>query len=264
MKSLCVVKVGGALVDSQESLNVLSGQLTALTGDWSVIVVHGGGPQATRMAKQYGHSPRIVEGRRVTTSLDLEIIQATVCGLVNTRLVGAMNAHGVKAVGFSGASASTVEVVRRPPWEINGEMIDFGFVGDIKSVHPAAILALVQHGYVPVVASLGIDASGQTYNVNADTTAAEIAVAVGADRLLLVTDSGGLYRNDLLVQECDEALFSSGRQTGWISGGMIVKLKTGLDALKKGVPQVRIVASDAIASGAGTKLVQHVDLVEAQ
>jgi acetylglutamate kinase len=254
MRPLHVVKIGGALVDSQDCLSEITSAIARMAVEQSVVVVHGGGPQATRMAKAYGHVPKIVDGRRVTSALDLAIIQATVCGIVNSQLVSALVGAGVSAVGLSGASAETVQVTKRPPWTIRGESVDFGFVGDIDAINPSVLRLLLSEGHTPVVAGVGIDAAGQVYNVNADTTAAAIASAIGADELSIVTDSAGLRHAGETVASCDPDLFERGRQEGWIDGGMLVKLTAGFNASSNGVPTVRIVGSDGLGTTAGTLL----------
>lgn len=263
MKPVCVVKIGGALIASGESVDLLSAKIDALARTSRVVVVHGGGPQATRMAATYGHRPIIVEGRRVTTALDLEIIQATVCGTVNSQLVAALVGKGRQAVGLSGAAAATVAVTKRPPWQINGETVDFGFVGDIKHVDPTLTELLVRAGYLPVMATIGIDEAGALYNVNADTTASAVAVSLQADRFCIVTDSGGLQRDGRLITACDEAMFEAGASEQWITDGMLVKLKAGFAALDGGVDRVELVGIEGIVDGTGTQLVAPAETVEA-
>jgi len=263
MKPVCVVKIGGALVDSGEAVLTLAVQMSELVKGYEIVVVHGGGPQATRMAAKYGHRPVIVEGRRVTSALDLELIEATVCGTVNSQLVAAFVGKGLRAVGMSGAAAGTVSVTKRPPWNVNGETIDFGLVGDIEHVDPTVIKLLVGAGYLPVVATIGIDREGELYNVNADTTASAVAAALGAERFCIVTDSRGLRKDDLLIDSCDEALFQSGKSEGWIADGMLVKLNAGFTALSQGVERVELVGFDVIVEGIGTRLVQSAETVGA-
>lgn len=263
MKPICVVKVGGALVDSADALPVLASRISILHKDWSVVIIHGGGPQATRLARLLGREPVIVEGRRVTSSLDLEIIVSSVCGAVNTQLVAALTGVGLPAVGTSGAAANMVLVTKRPPWELNGEIVDFGYVGDIDEINPSPILSLLENGYLPVVATVGVDGSGQLYNVNADTTASAVAVAIRAQRFCLVTGSGGLRKAGRIVHYCDDELYRSGWEEGWIKDGMLVKLKAGFAAVRSGVDRVEIVGVDNLIGKGGTELVQSTASVEA-
>lgn len=263
MKPVCVVKIGGAIADSSEAVQTLASQIAMLAKQHQVVIVHGGGPQATRMAAEYGHRPIIVEGRRVTSAIDLEIIQATVCGVVNSQLVASLVGAGVHAVGISGAAAATVAVTKRPPWQVNGETVDFGFVGDIKHVDPTLVELLLRAGYVPVVATIGIDEAGDLYNVNADTTAAAIAVALRAERFCIVTDSAGLHKNGMPIAACDDVLFEVGKAEKWITGGMLVKLKAGFAALDEGVERVELIGFDGLLAQGGTRLVRSTETVDA-
>ncbi len=238
-----VVKIGGALVT--KDLVGFWTNVRALKSTQPVIVVHGGGPEATRVARMLGHEPEIVQGRRVTTERDLEIMKWVARGSLNTRLVGQALASGVDAVGLSGVDARLVRVERRPPWQIDGRSVDFGFVGDILNVDTRVLDALLAAGLTPVIGPLGVDDAGQAYNVNADTIASSIAQAVGATLLMLVTETGSLRNgadgSGSAVSHCSRAAFEAGIKEGWISGGMRVKLQVALDALEAGVPEVVIV-----------------------
>ena len=259
-RPITVVKIGGALLGDEGRLGVLWDGVHELSRHASVVIVHGGGPQLTEMARRLGHEPRIVQGRRVTTDLDLDIMHWTVRGSLNTRLVAAAGARGIRAVGISGVDGPSVVVNRRPPWRIQGEEVDFGWVGDVDRIETGLIQSLLASGFVPVIAPVAVDASGQTYNVNADTVAQSIARALNASRLLLVTESGGVRRDatqaDSLLDRVDAATFETGKSEGWIAGGMLVKLRVAFDALSAGVKDVSIVPPDGIdGSRAGTRVV---------
>ena len=234
-----VVKISGSLVAEAEDMAALWSALQTLAERAPVVLVHGGGHQMSEMADRLGHTPRRVQGRRVTTDLDLEIAQWTMSGTINTQLVAQAKAHELTAVGLSGADAGQVQVTKRPPWQIDGETVDFGWVGDIESVDPTLIDGLLARDLMPVVAPLGIDDSGQVYNVNADTVACALACALNAQQLLFVTGTGGVRRDaddpSSQLDTCDGATFEAGVEAGWIEGGMRVKLKTAFDALGKGV-----------------------------
>lgn len=197
-----------------------------------------------------GHEPRIVQGRRVTTDIDLDVTLMTVCGAINARLVATLQSAGLPAVGLTGASAHLIGVVRRRPWTINGEAVDFGHVGDIKAVNPSVIDAVTQTGAIPVVASLGIDRLGNLFNVNADTTAAHLAAAIDATDLFLVTEIGGLFHGGSLLETCDEETLKLGTNDGWVTAGMKVKLEAGFHALSAGVGSVCIVGPSLGQDGA--------------
>jgi len=243
-----VVKISGALVAEAEGMAALWSALQTLVERAPVVLVHGGGQQMSEMADRLGHTPRRVQGRRVTTDLDLEIAQWTMSGTINTQLVAQAKAHDVTAVGLSGADAGQVQVTKRPPWQIDGETVDFGWVGDIDAVDPSLIDGLLVRDLTPIVAPLGIDESGQVYNVNADTVACAIATALAARQILFVTGAGGVRRDaenpSSHLDTCDASTFENGVVDGWIAGGMRVKIETALDALEKGVDSAVVCAPD--------------------
>ncbi len=252
---ITVVKIGGALVSDPEALALLWRGLRALREEARVVVVHGGGPQATALAQKLGHTPRVVEGRRVTTPLDLDVIKWTIRGGLNADMVASAQAGGLDAVGLCGADGGLVLVTRRPPTEIGGEMIDFGHVGDVVRVQPRLLHNLLDGGFVPVVTSLSADAAGHLYNVNADTVASALAEALGARRFWLVTESGGV-RFDAAsetthIETLDFATYQQGVAEGWIGGGMRVKVDTAFMALRLGIEDVRIVAPEDVVTGEG-------------
>ncbi len=243
-----VVKIGGTLLEAPQALEVFWQGVAELRQQAPVVVVHGGGPQATALAQRLGHRPRIVQGRRVTTALDLQILQWTLRGELNLRLVTTALRHGLPAVGLAGADGGILRVRRRSPWTIEGETVDFGFVGDVAHVEPAVLRHLLAGGYVPVVAPLGIDDAGQLYNVNADTVACALAAALQAHAFLLVTETGGVRRDPgnpaSLLPFCNRTTFETGLREGWIDGGMRVKLEVAFQALDRGIPEVYILAPD--------------------
>ncbi len=255
-----VIKIGGALLKEPAILAEFWPALQQLSQTSPVIVVHGGGPQATSMARRLGHEPTIVDGRRVTSDLDLSIVHWTLCGELNTGLVSQAIKHGVNAVGLSSIAGQTLKVHRRPPWTINGELIDFGWVGDVASVDPSLLNALLASNFVPFVAPLGIDEAGQTYNVNADTVAHAIATAINAGAFLMVTESGGVRKDAAdpasRMARMDAALYQQGAEAGWIKDGMLVKLKMAFAAKTAGIPEVHILSPGDIFSRAeGTEIV---------
>lgn len=246
-----IVKIGGALLDDPEALAVLWDGVNARRRDGPVVVVHGGGPQSTRLAARLGHAPRFVAGRRVTTGLDLDIALWTMRGELNARLVAGARVHGVPAVGLSGVDGGLVTVVRRPPRDVDGQTVDYGHVGDVARVDPAVIVALLEAGFVPVMAPVCGDAAGAVYNVNADTVALAIAEALGAATLLLVAQSGGVLAGTgpdaHHLGEIDAGAFDAGVEAGWIAGGMRPKLEVGLQARERGVAEVRVCAPAGLA-----------------
>lgn len=259
-ESPIVVKIGGSLIDASDELDVLWPAIEALQEETSVVIVHGGGKQMSDMADRLDHTPRRVQGRRVTTDLDLEIAQWTMSGALNTELVARAKTYDLTAVGLSGADAGQLNVEKRPPWDIDGETVDFGWVGDIQRVDPSLLRGLLRQDVVPVVAPLGVDDTGQVYNVNADTVASALATALEAAQLLFVTETGGVRRDptdpSTRLETCDASTFERGREEGWIEGGMRVKIQTALDALGDGVRQVLICSpGDVVAQSHATEVV---------
>ncbi len=256
---LIVVKIGGALVADEGALAHFWPALRALQARAAVVLVHGGGQQASALAARLGHQPRLVQGRRVTTDLDLEIAQWAMRGAVNTQLVARAVRAGLPAVGLSGVDGGTLRVTRRPPWQIDGEEVDFGWVGEVDHVQTALLHSLLDAGHLPAVAPLGVDANGQVYNVNADTVALALADALGAEQLLLVTAAGGVRRDAeesaSRLARCDAATFAEGAADGWIRGGMHVKLEVAFQALRAGIDDVFILPpGDLVAREQATRV----------
>ncbi|MEM0961587.1 MAG: acetylglutamate kinase [Bacteroidota bacterium] len=256
-ESAVVVKLGGAILADPVAVTAVWESIAAHRQ--RAVVVHGGGPQTTALARRLGHEPRIVAGRRVTTDLDLDVALYVLRGELNARLVASARAHDVRAVGVSGADGGLVSVHRRPPREIDGEAIDFGHVGDIDRVDPALLASLLASGFVPVVATVCADDVGALYNVNADTVASELAAAIGASRLDLVTDAGGVRRDAedpaSLLSGLTTSDIEAGIAEGWIAGGMRPKMAVAQAALDRGVRAVRVCGpSDLADATAGTTI----------
>ena len=200
------------------------------------IVVHGGGPQISAMMERLGKKAEFRNGLRVTDSETIEIASMVLLGTVNPQLVSAINVHGAQAVGVSGQDAGLLKVEQRDP--------DLGFVGDIVSVDTTVLRSALADGSVPVVATIGSDDSGQSYNVNADTAAAAIAVAIGADKLVYLTDIDGLRLDkddpNSLLRRATAAEIRSMIASGAIDGGMIPKMESCLVALDGGVNRTHL------------------------
>lgn len=243
MRAPVVIKIGGGTLDH---LDLFWGQLKLIKPP--PIIIHGGGVQSSILANRLGHTPRIIDGRRVTGDLDLSIAEWTMRGAINVRLVAEANACELRAVGLSGVDGSILNVRRREPWLIDDEMVDFGWVGEIVSIDTALIETVSNAGFIPIIAPLGVDASGQRYNVNADTVAGALAIATQAKELLLVTDTGGVLQDpadpESILRTCSPTEEAAGIDQGWITGGMLVKLRIAREALASGVPSVWILGAD--------------------
>jgi acetylglutamate kinase len=251
-KAPTVIKVSGTLLDDPDALADLWPALRTLRPEAPVVLVHGGGKQMTSLANRLGHTPERVQGRRITTDLDLKIAQWAMRGTLNTQLVAQAQQHDLTAVGVSGADAGLVQVTKRPPWTINGKSVDFGWVGDVEHVDPSLLEELLAQSLVPVVAPLGIDDEGQVYNVNADTVACALAEALAAKQLLYVTGPGAVRRDaedpTSHLEVCDAGTAEKGVADGWIEGGMRVKVETALSALDGPVGEVHICGPDDLLS----------------
>ncbi len=261
MADVTVIKIGGVLVAHPPALDALWSAVADMAASRSVVVVHGGGPLATDVARSLGHEPRMVHGRRVTTDMDLRIVQWAMRGELNTTLVAHAHRAGVRAVGVSGVDGAILQVTKRPPWMVDGRLVDFGWVGDVEAVDPNLLKTFAAHGFVPVVAPLGIDEAGQVYNVNADTVSCALASAMKADEYLLVTESGGVRREaddpDSRIDLCTRKDYERGIEDGWIRGGMRVKLQVAFDALQSGVSVVYVLSPANIRSRTGgTRVVE--------
>ena len=200
------------------------------------VVVHGGGPQISSMMERLGKKAEFRDGLRVTDAETVQIASMVLLGTINPQIVSAIASHGAKAVGVSGQDASLLRVVQRDP--------ALGFVGDVVSVDPSVVQSALDDGLVPVVATIGDDGSGQAFNVNADTAASAIAVALRAKKLVYLTDIDGIRidKDDpgSLVQRVDNAGIDALLEQGVIEGGMIPKVQSCTDALRGGVGDVHI------------------------
>jgi acetylglutamate kinase len=243
-----VIKLGGEVVASPY-MAAIAGDVAQLQRRGELVVlVHGGGPQATELQKRLGQTPHIVAGRRVTDAQALEVIKMVVAGKVNVDACAALVAAGAMPVGLHGASALAVQAQKRPPRVVTGagpDPIDFGHVGDVTGVNDALITLLLKAGYVPVVACLGADEQGHVFNINADSVANRLAVALDAKALVLVSDVPGVLR-DMRdpSSRIPRLTVADGRKAiadGIVKDGMIPKLEESFAALTDGVRAVHVV-----------------------
>jgi acetylglutamate kinase len=254
------VKVGGEVVDERDHLRGLGNNIRALVAEgWDVVVVHGGGPQVTRLQERLGQKAVKIAGQRVTSAEDIFAVVAALAGTVNVTLCAALQQTGVRAFGCHGASAALVRARHRPPVVVDGHgTVDYGEVGDVDAVDAALLRSLCRLGVVPVVATLGLHPqSGRVLNVNGDSAAAAAAAATQADLLLLVTAVGAVRR---VVDDASSRIARLDRcearallADGTIGGGMIPKVQEALALLDGGVGRVAILDArddDAFVSAA--------------
>lgn len=230
-------------------------QVDATSAIPGVTIVHGGGRQINAMSEQLGIPVRQVAGRRITDRDTMDVLLATVGGTVNRKLVSEMRRHGLQAVGLTGADGELTTAVRREPLEIDGETIDFGYVGHILSVQPEILQTLMAQRYVPVVACLTWSEEEGMLNINADTMAIEIAGSLFARELVMLMEPEAVLDADLNpIASLTFSEFQQGVTDGWISAGMRPKLETGFRAVRSGLERVRLTNPEGLAAGGGTIL----------
>jgi acetylglutamate kinase len=205
------------------------------------VIVHGGGPQITEHLARLGIASEFRAGLRVTTPETVSIVRMVLTGQVNADIVNLLNDHGSFAIGLSGEDASLLTAERRPA-VVDGEAVDIGQVGDVVAVEPSAVLALIEAGRIPVIATVARGRDGLTYNVNADTAAAAIAVGLAAEKLIVLTDVEGLYANwpdtTEIVSQIDVDALAELLPT--LSSGMVPKMEACMRAVEGGVPRAHI------------------------
>jgi len=248
-----VVKLSGKATEDRENLSSLAEELALLHQvGIRICVVHGGGKQLSELASRMGIEQTIIEGRRVTDDATLEMAKMIFAGKINTDILAALRNRGIEAVGLSGVDGNIVHAERRPPKEIvnreTGErsQIDFGHVGDVVKINARLLNVLLGEGYLPVISSLGADAEGTVFNINADTIAAEIAAQLQAEKLILLSDVDGIYlragepgtKLSRLTAAEAEAMINDGIATG----GMIPKLQSITALLRRGVHSTHILS----------------------
>ncbi|MDP3711902.1 MAG: acetylglutamate kinase [Mycobacteriales bacterium] len=237
-----VLKYGGNAMTSSELQQAFAEDVVFLRyAGVRVVVVHGGGPQITAHLDRLGVDSEFRGGLRVTTADTMQVVRMVLVGQVNSEVVGAINTHGPFAVGLSGEDAHLFTAERRDAL-VDGELVDIGLVGDVVDVQPQIVRALLDEGKVPVVATVARGADGEIYNVNADTAAAALAIALGAEKLVVLTDVEGLYADwpasDAVISSLGadelEALLPT------LSSGMVPKMEACLRAVQGGVPRAHV------------------------
>lgn len=227
-----VVKVGGNAIGSRKEETLLDLVLLRYVG-MQPVLVHGGGPEITAMSERLGLEARFRNGLRVTDAATMDVVKMVLTGKVNPELVASINRLGGQAVGMSGEDGPCIVAEELDP--------ELGLVGRVVQVNPEPITAMIERSYIPVVASVGLGYDGNAYNINADTVAAEVAIALGAAKLILMTDVPGVLDGDQrvlseLTRSTAERLIAAGQ----VSGGMIPKLEACLRSLD-GVPSAHII-----------------------
>ncbi len=264
--AIAVIKYGGnAMVDAALKQAFAQDVVFLRSAGLKPVVVHGGGPQISAMLARLGIHSEFRGGLRVTTPDAMDVVRMVLTGQVGRELVGLINLHGALAVGLSGEDGGLFRAARRGAM-VNGEEVDVGLVGDVVDVNPAAVLDLIEAGRIPVVSTVAPDDTGQVLNVNADTAAAALAVALNAEKFVVLTDVEGLYadwpdRGSLLAEVTDSDLED---MLPRLQSGMVPKMEACLRAVRGGVPQSTVIDGRIrhslllevfTAEGAGTMVV---------
>lgn len=254
-KPLNIVKVGGAVVENDKSLNTLLAAFCSIEGN--KILVTGGGKIATKIAADLGVQSCMIEGRRITDEPMLKIVTMVYAGYVNKNVVAELQAKGVNAIGLCGADMNIISCTKRPIGKI-----DYGFVGDVKNVNATALRTLIDAGAVPVLCPITHDGLGQLLNTNADTIASSIASALAVDYDVTLTycfEKNGVLRDPddpaSVIREMRKADFERYREDEIVSGGMIPKLENAFNAIDAGVNKVVITNAQNLGTDSGTECI---------
>jgi acetylglutamate kinase len=236
-----VIKYGGAaMIDPELKRSFAQDVVLLQAAGLQPVIVHGGGPEITKMLERLGHKTEFVDGQRVTSAEDMRVVEMVLTGKVNTEIVGLINTLGGRAIGLSGKDARLLQARKLPP---KPGKPDLGFVGEIAAVDAGVLETLLARGYMPVISPVGMGSDGASYNINADVAAAEIAVAAKAKKLIFLTDVAGILdENGKLLSELKAAQLSARVAEGkTVKGGMAVKAQGILRALEGGVEAVHVV-----------------------
>jgi acetylglutamate kinase len=238
-----VIKYGGAAMEQADlkepfALDVILLHLVGI----NPVIVHGGGPQIGSLMKKLGKEPQFIGGMRVTDAETVEIVEMVLVGKINKEIVGLINHHGGRAVGLSGKDANLLRARKRLHRTASGEDVDIGLVGAVEHVNTEPIRLLEERGFVPVIAPVGVGGKGETYNINADLVAGEVAAALGAEKLIHLTDVQGIKGTDgKLISTLSRKDAERLMQTGVIDGGMLPKVESSLRALEGGTAKAHII-----------------------
>jgi len=242
-----ILKASGGVFGNPDATRALMEQVAILHQvGIRVVIVHGGGEQLTGIQQSMGIETRMVAGRRVTDARSIEVTSMVLNGLVNTQILGICRELSINAVGVSGVDAGLIRAHKRPPVQVDGETIDYGFVGDIDLVDAKVLQQLLEDGLMPVVSPVSCDDKGVLLNINADTVAAAIGAALNAEKLILVTGAPGIMESledpQSLVSYIDLAGLKKLKDQGSLKDGMLPKAKAIEDAIRGGVRRVHCIS----------------------
>ncbi len=242
-----VIKYGGnAMSESKLKSSFATDIVLMKLVGMNPVLVHGGGPQIGELLERLGKESKFFEGMRVTDSETMDVVEMVLGGSVNKEIVNLINQHGGNAVGLSGKDGELIRarklVMKKNSPEMADEIIDIGHVGEVESIDPSVVDLLIQGDFIPVIAPVGVDESGQSYNINADLVAGKIAEVLAAEKLIMLTNTAGLLDGDgnvltgLSAEEVDALI-----NDGVIHGGMLPKIRSALDAVHTGVKSAHII-----------------------
>ncbi|MET0849935.1 MAG: acetylglutamate kinase [Candidatus Rokuibacteriota bacterium] len=238
-----VIKYGGSAMERAELKEQFARDVVLLNlVGIRPVIVHGGGPQIGALMKRLGKEPTFVGGMRVTDVETVEIVEMVLVGKINKEIVGLVNLHGGRAVGLSGKDANLIQATRRLHRTETGELVDIGLVGEVQAINPQVIRLLEEQGMIPVIAPVGVGAAGETYNINADLVAGEVAAGLKAEKLIHLTDVEGILDEkrtlvSTLTREAAVRLIKA----NVIDGGMLPKVESSLRALEGGAAKAHII-----------------------
>ena len=268
-----VIKYGGnAMINEDLKQGVMQDIVLLKFLGINPIVIHGGGPEITQMLKRVGKQSQFVQGLRVTDSETMEIVQMVLVGKLNKEIVARLNLLGGKAVGLAGQDANLIVAQKTHPTmpaDFQGEIPDIGFVGEVVQINTTILEQLIHENYIPVISSIGVGTDGASYNINADTAAGELAAALNAEKLIMLTDVEGIFQDyqdkSSLISALEIERAYQMINQGQIEGGMIPKVEACITAIKGGVNRTHIIDGRLLHSmlleiltdkGIGTMVVQ--------
>lgn len=238
-----VIKYGGnAMTDEKLKKNFAHDVVLLKQIGINPVIVHGGGPQIGSLLEKVGKESKFIEGMRVTDGETMDVVEMVLGGLVNKQIVNNINQAGGKAVGLSGKDGNLITAEKLNMTNSSSEAIDLGQVGAVKKINPSIVTLLDSEKFIPVIAPIGVGESGESYNINADVVAGEIAAVLSAERLLLLTNTSGvLDKQGELLTGLDKGAVKKLTDDGTIQGGMLPKIQCALDAVDAGTESACII-----------------------
>ncbi len=238
--SIVVIKIGGSMMENNKILKKVLDDLVLMKYvGIKVVLVHGGGKQISKIMDERKIKPKFVDGLRVTDEKVIDIAKMVLIGQVNTKIVNFLNKHGKIAIGVSGNDASFISCSKKE-YKKDGKNIDLGYVGDIEEINSSFLINILDDGYMPVIATLGVDKKGYIYNINADTCASEIAISLKSEKLISLTDVDGILKDSKLISSISIKSCYDMIESGEIDKGMIPKVEACINALENGVKRTHI------------------------